>query len=214
LTLWTLTVAFGIAALLATPPFLLGLEPFRGVKAALVLPLGAAVFLLFQAKEIRHFLEEPITVGRLGFGLAGLAVLGVYVVRSGHGFPAASEMELTVRGALESLLGVRPRFKEFLIGHPMLLLGFYLKARGAGFHLPTGRGPFAQTAHFLFHDARPFLLAGSVGQLSIINTFCHAHAPLAVSLLRTFHGLWIGTLLGGVLILAARWGERTWSRWP
>ena len=214
MTLATLAAAMGVSALLATPDFLLGVEVFRGVKAALILPLVAAVFLLFRAKEIRHFLEEPITVGRLGFGLIALGILGVYVVRSGHDVMAASGLELSVRGTLESWLGVRPRFKEFLIGHPLLILGFYLRARGTSLRLPSGHSPLAQAIHFLFHDPRPFLLAGFIGQLSILNTFCHAHTPLGVSLLRTFHGLWIGGLLGVSLIVIVRWAELRWNRFP
>jgi hypothetical protein len=210
----TLLTALVLGALLATPDFLMGVAVFRGVKVALVVPLLAGLFLLFQAKEIRHFLHEPITVGRLGFGLIALGVLGVYVVRSGNDFLSASGIELNVRGALESLFGVRPRFKEFLIGHPLLLVGFYLKARGGGFRLPEGAGPAAQTLHFVFHDHRPFLLAGLIGQLSVINTFCHAHTPLSVSFLRVYHGLWIGALLGGTLIHLLRWAERRWQNLP
>lgn len=214
LTLVTLAASVGVSALLASPEFLLGVEVFRGVKAALVLPLVAAVFLLFRANEIRHFLEEPITVGRLGFGLLALGILGVYVVRSGHDALAASGVELSVRGTLESWLGVRPRFKEFLFGHPLLLLGFYLRARGAALRLPSGHRSLAQALHFIFHDPRPFLLAGFIGQLSILNTFCHAHTPLAVSFLRTFHGLWIGGVFGAALILGVRWAESRWDRLP
>ncbi len=210
----TLLTALVLAAVLASPEFLMGVTVFRGVKAALVVPLLAGVFLLFQAKEIRNFLHEPITVGRLGFGLIALIVLGVYVVRSGNDIFSVSGIELNVRGALEGIFGVRPRFKEFLIGHPLLLVGFYLKARGRGFRLPTGRGPAAQALHFIFHDPRPFLLAGFIGQLSLINTFCHAHTPLSVSLLRVYHGLWIGALLGGGAIHLLRWAEGRWNELP
>lgn len=101
-----------------------------------------------------------------------------------------------------------------MIGHPLLLVGFYLKARGRGFRLPTGRGPAAQALHFIFHDPRPFLLAGFIGQLSLINTFCHAHTPLSVSLLRVYHGLWIGALLGGGAIHLLRWAEGRWNELP
>jgi hypothetical protein len=47
------------------------------------------------------------------------------------------------------------------------------------------------------------LLAG-VGQVSLVNTFCHFHTPLVVSLLRTGHGLWIGALIGVAVILVWR----------
>ncbi|MBK8576411.1 MAG: hypothetical protein IPN90_12285 [Elusimicrobia bacterium] len=189
-----------VAALLATPSFALGFSVFRGVKLALLLPLGMALFSLYRGDEIRHLLQENVTVGRLVLGLFVIGSVAYFVLRIGHGTVAdASGMELLVRGHLETLLGVRPRFKEFLIGHPLLWFGFYLRLRlgeGRGV-LPLGRRSFAQALRFFFHDARPFLLAGFIAPLSIVNTFCHAHTPLGVSLVRTFHGVWMGACWAG-----------------
>lgn len=206
-----------VAAFLSTPSFALGFTVFRGVKLALLLPLAAALFTLYRGEEIRHILNENVTVGRLvlgGFVLGGVAY---FVLRTGHGTMAdASSLELSLRGHLETLLGIRPRFKEFLIGHPLLWLGFYLKSHPSGqnLHLPSGRGALAQALHFIFHDPRPFLLVGFIGPLSIVNTFCHAHTPLWVSLIRTFHGIWMGAVLGGLFIAAFKWAEGRWQRIP
>jgi hypothetical protein len=204
------------AAFLSTPDFALGFEVFRGVKVSLLAPLGAALFLLYQAREVRHFFRERVTVGRLTLGIFVLGSVAYYVLRSGHGTAVdATGMELTVRGWLESVFGVRPRFKEFLVGHPLLLAGFYLRERlQSGLSLPAGHGPAAQALHFALHDPRPFLLVGLVGSLSIVNTFCHAHTPLAVSFLRTFHGLWLGGAGGAILVGALRWAEPRWNRLP
>jgi hypothetical protein len=38
-------------------------------------------------------------------------------------------------------------------------------------------------------------LIGLIGQISIVNTFLHFHIPLELCLLRTLHGLWIGSLI-------------------
>jgi hypothetical protein len=40
------------------------------------------------------------------------------------------------------------------------------------------------------------LVASVIAQVSIVNSFMHLRTPLAISLLRVFHGLWLGTLLG------------------
>jgi hypothetical protein len=48
----------------------------------------------------------------------------------------------------------------------------------------------------------------AMGQISLVNTFCHLHTPLSVSFLRLFHGLWIGALVGIAVIAVWRalWG--------
>ena len=51
--------------------------------------------------------------------------------------------------------------------------------------------------------ALPLLLVGVIGQVGMLNSFCHLHTPIRVTLLRTWNGLWLGALLG--LILAAVW---------
>lgn len=206
-----------VAAFLSTPSFALGFNVFRGVKLALLLPMAAALFTLYRGDEIRHILNENVTVGRLvlgGFVLGGVAY---FVLRTGHGTLAdASSMELSFRSHLETLLGIRPRFKEFLIGHPLLWLGFYLRSRQSkqNLNLPSGRGALAQALHFIFHDPRPFLLVGFIGPLSVVNTFCHAHTPLWVSMIRTLHGIWLGAVLGGLLIAGFKWAEVRWQRIP
>jgi hypothetical protein len=45
----------------------------------------------------------------------------------------------------------------------------------------------------------------ALGQASLLNTYCHFHTPLSVSVLRTFNGLWIGGMCGVVAILMWRW---------
>ncbi len=206
-----------VAAFLSTPSFALGFSVFRGVKLALLLPLGAALFSLYRGGEIRHALHENVTVGRLVLGGVVLGGVAYFVLRIGHGTVAdASPLELMLRGHLETWLGVRPRFKEFLIGHPFLWVGFYLRHRlkKEGLFLPAGRSALAQALHFVFHDPRPFLLVGFIGPLSMVNTFCHAHTPLAISLLRTFHGVWLGAAVGGFLIAGMKWAEGRWQRIP
>jgi hypothetical protein len=42
---------------------------------------------------------------------------------------------------------------------------------------------------------------GSIGQVSLLNTFCHIHTPLIISLWRDALGLVIGAALGGALFL-------------
>lgn len=179
-----------VAGLLRDSRFMLGLDGFAGVKLAHVLPLagvGAAFFLRQEPARrdrlVRRILESPLTVKILLAGVLLLLVLGVYLMRTGNEAQAVSQLELAVRGLLERLTGARPRTKEFLIGHPFLLLAFCL-----GWELRT----------------LPVWLLGMVGQVSLVNTYAHVHTPLWISLQRSGWGLLLGVAAGLLLVVAWR----------
>jgi hypothetical protein len=46
---------------------------------------------------------------------------------------------------------------------------------------------------------------GIIGQVSLLNTFCHIHTPLMLSLTRDLAGLALGALIGVALFCAAEW---------
>ena len=91
-----------------------------------------------------------------------------------------------MRSLLETILIARPRTKEFLIGHPALMLAVVLALRDRRTWLPLAA------------------LIGAIGQISLLNTFCHFHIPLYLSLLRSVHGVWIGAIIGVLVILLWR----------
>ena len=184
-----------IQALLPDTVFVNGLEVFRGVKASLLLPLLLAGPVLYSREEIGEFLKRPVNVWALAAASAAAFAVTVLLERSGNLAGGAHPLELKLRSALECLFGARPRFKEFFIGHPFLVLGLYLAREKDG-------NPSARQAALLC------VWIGVVGLVSIVNNFCHLHTPLTHSLLRTFHGLWLGGLLGLVLIFALRFIRR------
>jgi hypothetical protein len=51
-------------------------------------------------------------------------------------------------------------------------------------------------------------IAATIGQADLYNTMCHIHTPLIYSLLRSFHALWIGALIG----IAAIWVFDEWLK--
>jgi hypothetical protein len=199
----SLAGALFVTGLLADTRFMVKLDQFSGVKAAYLFPLviAAAVFLVRSGglrrkkglfDSVRGLLNRPILWKWALVALLLGAALALYVLRSGtEEILPPPALELKARALLDQLLLVRPRTKEFLVGHPFLLLLFF-----------TG-----------YRDERylPLLLIGAVGQVSVVNTYCHVHTPLFISLLRTFHGLWLG-ILSGILIvflwrLVARFGK-------
>jgi len=196
-SLISLVGALLMVGLLADKGFMLKLDQFTGVKLAHVIPLVlvAGIFFFRGAsreggwrRQVQQFLDQPVLVKFAVVAGVLLVALLIYVSRTGNESAAISDLELQFRTLLDNLLGVRPRTKEFLLGHPLLLLLFYLG----------------------FRDNRyqPLLLAGVIGQVSLVNTYAHIHTPLLVSLLRSFNGLWLGILGGLVLIALWKAGER------
>jgi hypothetical protein len=135
----------------------------------------------------RRLAEAPVTILQL---VAGIVVLGagyLVLVRSGNQSDIApSSFELALRAHLTTLLQVRPRFKEFLVGFPALMLAAAL--------VPSDRARWGWL----------FALAIGVGLGDVVDTFSHLHTALAVSALRLVNGAVIGAVTGAVAIIAYR----------
>ncbi len=191
----TLTGALLIVGLLADRVFLVKADTFMGIKLAHILPLlGLAGIILGDlvgdqenvreqiltaTARWRRILGQPLSIGAFLGLLLVLGMLIFLVARTGNEpGVGVSSLELKVRSLLDRVLIVRPRTKEFLIGHPTLVMALSLAPP-----LPWGYRV-------------GLLLIGAIGQVSLVNTYCHIHTPLQVSLLRTFHGMWIGYILG------------------
>ncbi|HBT20891.1 MAG TPA: hypothetical protein DEA47_05980 [Peptococcaceae bacterium] len=190
--------ALFIVGLLSGTGFMIGLDQFSGVKASLLAPLILIPLFLV----LKHDKDNPIKISaeilndfvryKWLFALGILALAGaVMLVRSGNEAGMVSEIEIRFREMLRELLLVRPRTKEFLLGHPIMLISYYLGYR---------------------RKYIPLVVLGSIGQVSLVNTFEHLHTPLVISIIRTFNGLWMGILVGAAVILACeflgKWGKR------
>lgn len=208
-TCLALTVACGLveSAAMFDHKFWLKVSEFSGVKVSQLLPFLIVIAIVFaqwmdtvelETREryqiahgnFRSLFETPVRWGQAIGLLFLLAVVAYWLVRTGNepgiGVPT---WELKLRAAIEDILGIRPRFKEFLIGHPMLVLSFF----------------FLTGTHFEAKIGQWLAVPAVIGLASIMNTFSHAHTPVALSLLRTFHGIWIGVLIGVLLVLALKW---------
>lgn len=167
-------------------------EGFRGVKLVYVVPLVAMVVLVLPwiIREpllpfMKRLWKHPITVGHVVLSLIIFALLAYYVLRSGN-TGTASALELAARQKLEEWLYVRPRTKEFLLGFPAYLLALFVinKQKQLGAIL---------------------LVVGTIGWLSMINTFTHLHIPLFISFVRTMYSLGLGLFIGIALIYVYKW---------
>lgn len=182
-TLFSVVGALFVAALATDRLSMLGLEPFRGVGLTLVVPLLLFGLSLLPRQDIRKTATDlyntPMRLGDVAIIMIGLAAIALVVLRRGN-TPAVgvSDTEAKVRQALQDSM-IRPRTKE-IFGHPAGILGL--------------------TNFFPPYLSYLLLAGGVVSQASILNTFSHSHTPLLISLLRTFNGIWVGALIGFVLI--------------
>jgi hypothetical protein len=189
----TLGGALVIVGVLSTPLTMTEIDRFLGVKYVLVLPPLIALVLYFFTDRFGAKLDPrtagdtPVRVIQLLVGV--VLVAGAYVVlqRSGNQSDIApSSFELALRSHLTSILQVRPRFKEFVVAWPALML------------VPA----------LVDEDRRRwgwlFVLAVGVGLGDLIDTFSHLHTPLLVGLERVINGGVLGALIGALAVFVYR----------
>jgi len=125
--------------------------------------------------------------------VVGLAAV-ILVARSGNfGLPVLP-VEERLRTLTGDLLVARPRTKEYLIGHPALMLA--AAAAAVGWRLAVA----------------PLAAVGAIGQAGIINSFSHIHTPLLYTAWRTVNALVLGSILATAALAVARVGWALVSR--
>ncbi|WP_458121101.1 DUF5693 family protein [Paenibacillus sp. Z6-24] len=197
---WSLTGALFIIGLLDDITYQLVINQFRGVSLLHFAPIAlTAIYIAFyRGKEgfgfagVRKLLKSPVT-------LTWIIVIGVvfivgryYLERTGNA-GAVSPLEMQFRNALEGLFNVRPRNKEFLMAHPLFIVGVFIAAK--------------------YRHAIYILIIASIGQLSMVDTFAHIHSPVLISLSRGLLGMGLGLILGLVAIVIWQIIERCWKKW-
>ncbi len=187
-----------VVAMLNHISYSLVLQQFRGVSLLHAAPIGLVaiyVFLYGSGESViantRKLLMTPVTVLWIA-AIGVLAAAGLYYMSRTGNSGSVSGIEKVYRAMLENTFGVRPRFKEFLIGHPMMLVGIFLTIR--------------------YRYAACLIVLGTVAQLSMVDTFAHIHTPLILSITRVLLGLGIGLLIGLAAIGVWQIAERVWRR--
>lgn len=181
-----------VSGLLGDIRYFLEMEIFRGVKATFVLPLVLISVVYIQkfpffgktvssdkdfVSFVKKFCHIQIKLGLL-VGLGLLAIVGfVFIGRSGNNGAPVPQFEIALRRFLEDMMYARPREKEFLFGHPAVLVSlaaFYRK--------------WPQILHYFL------IVAVTIGQGSMVETFAHMRSPFILSFIRGLDGLAAGTL--------------------
>lgn len=195
----SLTGAAYLSGALSDVSYFLEFEIFRGIKLTFILPLVLVAVAFMQrfnivdevrnnvpaTQQIKELLNKPVSVKAL---LALMVVMGAFVVliaRSGHtsGMPV-SGFEIKIRSLLEQAFYARPRSKEIFFGHPafMLAMTAFLKK-------------FPKMICFAL------VMAATIGQSSMVETFAHMRTPIFMSFMRGLDGLIPGVIIGAVLIV-------------
>ncbi len=188
----SLAGALYISGLLSDTRFFLEMDIFRGVKLTFVLPIILVSLIYIQhfpffgkvVSSDKDFVQFIKKFCRIDIKLGILAVIGmlgvvgfIFVGRSGNNGAPVPAFEIMLRRFLESIMYARPREKEFLFGHPAVLLSLTALYR---------RWP--QILHYLF------ILAITIGQGSMVETFAHMRSPFILSFIRGIDGLAAGTV--------------------
>jgi hypothetical protein len=194
---WTLVVlavtlcgALVIVGIMSSPLTMVEVERFHGVRLILALPPLIALVLFLWDKRFNAGVEKPtdvlnapVRVYQLFTGIVIVAAGVLLLMRSGNESDIApSHFELVLRHFLTGVLSVRPRFKEFLIGIPALML------------MPAVLSTHRRIIGWLL------ALAIGVGIGDVLDTFSHLHTPILISLQRTFNGLWVGAIIAAIAI--------------
>lgn len=194
-------VSFGgaltIIGCISRTNFALTINVFMGVKIAMVMPIVIVLGWFIYRKhklDLKYYngmLNKTITYK----ALVVIAVLGavalVYVSRTGN-TGTASNFERSFRQLLDNILGVRPRTKEFLFAYPILLALIY----------------FGYKEKYLI-----ILALGTIGPVSLVNTYAHIHTPVMISLIRSAYGIVFGIILGIVLIGIIKLIDKVVVKW-
>lgn len=195
ISLMAVPIIFG---LLNNITYSLVLEQFRGVSLLHLAPIAlVAVYVFFyngqmSVGKLRSLLTKPITLTWIILA-AVIGIIGYYYLSRTGNNGQAPYIELVIRGWLESTFGVRPRFKEFMLGHPPLILGLFLALR--------------------YRAAWLLVIVGAIGQLTMVDTFAHIHTPLHISVIRLLLGWGTGLIIGFIFILAWQVLEGAVRKW-
>lgn len=185
----TLSGALLIAALLSNNKFMLGIEQFSGIKISYLVPLLLVLAIMWLKVNkgklaILENIKKPILIEHVIIMVFFTLFLVIYISRSGNfSFLPVLSIEEKIRIFLEKTLIARPRNKEFLIGYPALLLAISMN--------------YLKIKEFKI----PLIIVGTIGPVTLINTFCHIHTPFLFSMLRTFNGAWLGLVLGLIVVI-------------
>lgn len=190
----SLVGGFCVAGVLNGLAFYVKAAEFQAVKLAVFLPIAVVgVHYFVSLSDWKGTLRSPITWGASALGLCLGLALALMLERTGNDTGVGpSGGEMVFRNLLDRFLYVRPRTKEFLIGHPILVIAIGMLSR----YQPWRRSTEERDQNRMNGWTILALTLGAIGQTSVVNTFCHLHVPVLLSFSRAIEGLVLGCIIG------------------
>jgi hypothetical protein len=200
----TLVGALLIVGFLSDITFIEGVSRFIGIKVSFIIPLILiTIFYFFRPHRLpsilyilKRIVHMPVNASGIVAIVFSLTFIVLLLLRSGNYIPMPQLLyEEEFRKFLEKTLFVRPRTKEFLIGYPFLFFSYWAVDK----YIP-------RRWIWIFNGV------GLVALISVINSFCHIHTPLNISIYRTCIGLIMGIGIGLLYIIIYRLLYWTYQR--
>lgn len=155
-------------------PYVTGAKYPRGIKAILIIPI---LFLVYREKI--RFKKEDMKI------ILILSILAfIYVIKSGN-YIEPTNFERRIRDYMDMIFYVRPRFKEFLIGFPLLWI---IVKYGA-------KNKFVKILSVLAY-------------ISIFDSFLHPYTDAILSAYRSSVSLILGIFIGELYYIIWRMYKR------
>jgi hypothetical protein len=171
-----------IAAFYGTSDSMLRLAPFSGVKLTLLLPpvliLAHDLKNRIHSESILDIKNRPPLWGERMLACLLVSAAVILTIRSDNASYVPG-WEIRFRDLLERLLWIRPRTKEFLVGYPCLIIYYVAERRG---WIPNYR--------------EVFRIGASTAFASAVNSFCHFHTILPLTMARVVSGWCLGIAVG------------------
>ncbi len=177
-----------LSSLLADTEFYIQADMFRGIKVLMVFcPIFATLLWTLDIKNpLKDISDKLNSFVKYSHALA-VGILGgigaYFILRTGNASESSvSKTELSLRSALMSIMGIRPRFKEFILGFPSIMC-------------------FGLLRYFKLEKYSWILiLCMSIGIADLTDTFAHIHTPILITLIRVFNGIFLGWIIGSIIL--------------
>lgn len=164
------------------------ISPYQvpAVKLCFLMPfiLFLGQYLYDTKKKIITIMKKNISVIQYIVFSSVIFIISFLLLRTGNFNLNVSSLEMKIRELCEKLFLIRPRFKE-MICYIFLFLLFY------------GQNIKIIKKNFLF-----FYFMSLIAVSTTVNSFLHIHTFSYYSLVRSFLGMGIGFLLGGMILFA------------
>ncbi len=155
-----------------------------GTKIMFFLPIILSPFFIFDKSELKKISGYEVKLRDI-FVILVLAIIFLYIfLRTGNiGKEFVLRYEICFREFIEKKILFRPRFKEMFFAQPLFLFSLYLMKR-----------------YKKIIWTKMLFCISILSQVSVINTFLHIHTPIHLCILRSIIGIFLGLLIGEIII--------------